>query len=304
MDFEQRIHGALLGKAVADSIGALFEGQTPDRLHGRFETSELMFRYAADAPRQYTDDTEMAIALAEYLTTADAIEPRELMRAFVEHYNAWRGYGRGTRVLVDAFRLDADYEYMVQNMFPGGSYGNGAAMRAAPVGIRFSDPAEIWEQAHRSAWPTHRHELGIEGAQLVALATRFALTNEDLCPGKIAEHLKAFAKTITFTKQLDLLQQTKSDEQLGQFGNGIEAHESVVTAIACFALHPYDFEKAVRAAIWLGGDTDTVAAMAGALVGAAIGPESIIPYAKMLEPNEDFEPYVADLARRLVNVSG
>ena len=105
VDMTRRIYGALLGQAVADSIGATFEGQTPEWLHGRFETSEVMFLYSADAPRRYTDDTEMALALAEYLVSADTIESQSLMQSFVDRYDVRRGYGRGTRRLVDAFRL-------------------------------------------------------------------------------------------------------------------------------------------------------------------------------------------------------
>ena len=298
-----RVLGVLLGQAAADSIGSLFEGQTPDWLHGRFDTPEAMFRYAADAPRQYTDDTEMALAIAEYLCEAGSIEPNQLMGQFVRHYNSWRGYGRGTRMLMDAFRQNAEYEYMVANHFPGGSYGNGAAMRAAPVGIRFSDPEQIWEQAKLSAWPTHRHELGIEGAQLIALATRLAADTEDISPRQMASELKSFSETLTFSKQLDTLAGISSAKEVAQFGNGIEAHESAVTAIACFVLHPDSFERTVQTALWLGGDTDTVAAMAGALSGARLGASAIQPFARQLEPNTDFMPYVTDLAERLAKQS-
>jgi len=296
---EASVLGALLGQAVGDSIGGLFEGQTPDWLHRRFDEPAAMFKYAADAPRQYTDDTEMALALAEYLCEHDAIEPKSLMGCFVQHYNHWRGYGRGTRVLVDAFRNNAEYEHMVENLFPGGSYGNGAAMRAAPVGIRFSDPNEIWEQAKLSAWPTHRHELGIEGAQLLALATRLATSKNEITPSRMALALKSFATTATYGKQLDAMAAITSDQELAQFGNGIEAHESVVTSIACFALHSESFRDAIQTAIWLGGDTDTIAAMTGALAGVRLGESAVRPYAVQLEPNTDFAQYVGELAKRL-----
>lgn len=296
---ETSVLGCLLGKATADSVGALFEGQTPDWLHRRFETPLDMFKYAVDAPRQYTDDTEMALALAEYLCDEDVIEPHQLMGYFVRHYNPFRGYGRGTRVLVDAYRNNAEYEYMAANAFPGGSYGNGAAMRAAPVGLRFSNPEQIWEQARLSAWPTHRHELGIEGAQLMALATRLAADEEVISPSKMGNELNAFASTITFSEQLDALAEIETVEDVAQFGNGIAAQESVVTAIACFSLHPDSFEKTIQTALWLGGDTDTVAAMAGALVGVRNGDAVIQPYAKQLEMNTDFADYVTNLAARL-----
>ncbi len=107
----------------------------------------------------------MTLAIAEYLSEKSTIISDELMRRFVENYESWRGYGHGARVLIEAFRNSADFDFIAEHLFPGGSYGNGAAMRSAPVGLRFhANAKEIWDEAKNSAWPTHRHELGIEGA--------------------------------------------------------------------------------------------------------------------------------------------
>src|SRR5688572_28928157 len=125
----EQFHGCLLGQAVADSIGATFEGQETNWLRGRFADKMAMFRYSADAPRTYTDDTEMAFALASHLIHHERIVAYELMQTFVSHYSPWRGYGRGTRALMDAFSTKSDYEHLVEHLFPGGSWGNGAAMR-------------------------------------------------------------------------------------------------------------------------------------------------------------------------------
>ena len=69
-----------------------------------------------------------------------------------------------------------DWRTLAATLLPGGSFGNGAAMRVAPVGLVFADlPDELWEQARLSALPTHTHLLGIEGAQLLAFAVAWAL---------------------------------------------------------------------------------------------------------------------------------
>ena len=128
--------------------------------------------------------------------------------------------------------------------------------------------------------------------------THFVATHASLSPHEIAEYLLVYAKNTTFVKQLKLLKQLTNDDRLIEFGNGIEAHESVITAIGCFALHPNDFQRAIQAAIWLGGDTDTIAAMTGALIGTRLGLEAILPFAKMLEPEEGFGTHVAELAGR------
>ena len=73
--------------------------------------------------------------------------------------------------MLDAMEEGRDYRQVTEQYFPGGSYGNGAAMRVAPAGLVFRDKsAELWEQARQSALPTHVHPLGIEGAQLLARA--------------------------------------------------------------------------------------------------------------------------------------
>lgn len=302
---EDKVHGCLLGIAIADSIGAGFEGCVRDDIQDRFGDKETMFRFAADAKRWYTDDTEMSLAVAKYLVGQNEISPIELMGTFVDEYHSWRGYGRGTQVLVDAFRRDCEYEHLAQHLFPGGSWGNGAAMRAAPVGIRFhSNEQQVWEQTRLSAWPTHRSELGIEGAQLIAMATTFAMTSERITPKVLSDALRPFSKTMVFSKQLLALASVTKESDLRQFGNGIEAHESVVTAIGCFSLFPDDYVQSVATAIWQAGDTDTIAAMTGALCGVRVGYSGIDPgLSEELEPHTRFLDEVADLSRQLCDAA-
>lgn len=89
-----------------------------------------------------------------------------------------------------------------------------------------------------------------------------------------------------------------------QFGNGIEAHESVLTALACFALHPNDYNSAVELAIWQGGDTDTIGAMTGALCGIRVGKRGLPsgPLAKL--ESASFCDEVALLAKRIAEFEG
>ena len=298
---EDKVHGCLLGQAIADSIGARFEGCVRDDIHDRFGDKETMFRFAAKGKRWYTDDTEMALAVAKYLVDHDEIVAADLMGTFVAEYNDWRGYGRGTQTLIDAFRMDSEYEHKAQHLFPGGSWGNGAAMRAAPVGIRFRlDEQQIWEQAGLSAWPTHRNELAIEGAQLIALATAVAIKSKSITAKILADALLPFAKLTVFAEQLRALATLTDETELHQFGNGIGAHESVMTAIGCFSLFPDDYEQAVATAIWQAGDTDTIAAMTGALSGARLGHAKIDPVLhEKLEPDTRFVDDVAALSKRL-----
>jgi poly(ADP-ribose) glycohydrolase ARH3 len=274
-------------------------------LRERFDDETAAFDFATQRESlRYTDDGQMALVLAEYLTANSDINSHRLMQCFVEAYEPWRGYGRGARALIEAFRDNADYEFMAEHLFPGGSLGNGAAMRSAPVGLRFAGNNEsLWIAAKHSAWPTHRHELGIEGAQLIALATAFAATENDITPAKLATYLLPACTTIVFQNRVELLGQVATQDDITQFGNGIEAHESVVTALACFALYPQDYRAAIATAFWQGGDTDTIGAMTGALVGAHIGSEcakTMQESLDRLEQGKEFVAYIQALAERLV----
>lgn len=297
-----KVYGSLVGSVFADAIGSCYEGMPLRELRHKFRHKFAAFDYGlVRETLNYTDDGEMTLAVAEHLAEFPTIVSRELMRRFVQTYQSWRGYGRGTRVLVEAFRDDAEYEFMAEHLFPGGSLGNGAAMRAAPVGLRFlGDSDRIWEEAKQSAWPTHRHELGIEGAQLIALATSFAASESKISPAKLSQFLLPYCSTVVFQHRLARLANVHSAEDVEQFGNGIEAHESVVTALACFALTPDDYRHAIATAIWQGGDTDTIAAMTGALVGAHLGSACVggLPVDR-LEEGPEFLTYLRGIADRL-----
>lgn len=299
-----RTFGCLIGLVFADAIGSRFEGIDPSQLRSQFSDRQSAFEYASNrSGLRYTDDGQMALAVAEHLTENTTIVSESLMQRFVNVYEPWRGYGRGTRVLIEAFRDKAEYEFMAEHLFPGGSLGNGAAMRSATIGLRFiGDTNRIWKEAKSSAWPTHRHDLGIEGAQIIAVAASLAASHSSINPMMLADSLLPECSTVVFQNRLARMRDVKSDFEIEQLGNGIEAHESVVTALACFALYPQDYRKAVATAIWQGGDTDTIGAMTGALVGAHIGPSFLsgLP-TERLEEGGTFVEYVRKLADRLTD---
>ena len=117
----------------------------------------------------------------------------------------------------------------------------------------------------------------------------------------LADFLLPSCSTVVFQNRLRRLSEVKTDADIDQFGNGIESHEPVVTALACFALHPNDYRAAIASALWQGGDTDTIGAMTGALVGAHIGSSftEAMPVNR-LEEGDKFIMYVRELADRLV----
>jgi len=102
---ENRLYGSLLGTVMADALGSTFEGLEADTLRRRFEKPVDALGYALKRESQrYTDDGQMTLALAEYLTNNEVIDSQDLMREFVMAYESWRGYGRGARMVIEAFR--------------------------------------------------------------------------------------------------------------------------------------------------------------------------------------------------------
>jgi ADP-ribosylglycohydrolase len=161
---------SLSGLSVGDALGQRFFG-VGEQLNERIQQRQV-------PPRlwRYTDDTEMALSIVETLWRYGRIDPDVLAQSFAERYNPSRGYGAGAQRLLVKLQWGADWRVEASQMFGGsGSYGNGAAMRVAPLGAYFADNlAGVRENAMLSAQPTHAHPEGIAGAVAVAVAAALA----------------------------------------------------------------------------------------------------------------------------------
>src|ERR1700677_1922597 len=244
-DLHDRFEGCLLGLAVGDALGGLFEGRTANSIRDRLPTVRALIDYPQDE-LWYTDDTQMAIGVAETLADHGTITEEQLCKAFVANYVPSRGYGRGARAVLDAMEEGRDHRQVAGRYFPGGSYGNGAAMRIAPLGLFFRhDPSELREQARLSALPTHVHPLGIEGAHLLALAVAKASQMDSFDRDAFFTVLLSACESPEYRAKLEQASQVESVEDLAALGNGIEALESVPTAIAAFVLEPRCYEEVI-----------------------------------------------------------
>jgi poly(ADP-ribose) glycohydrolase ARH3 len=295
-----RFEGCLLGLAVGDALGGLFEAQSAEAIRARFPSPDALVAYPQDE-LWYTDDTQMAIGVAEALVERGEIANDVLCRAFVANYVPSRGYGSGARAVLDAMEDGEDYQAVAEQRFPGGSFGNGAAMRVAPVGLLFRDNSvRLWEQARLSALPTHRHLFGIEGAQLLALAVAHCSRVERFDHTGFFVELIGTCESAEYRAKLEEAARVRTADELIGLGNRIEALHSVPTAIASFAIAPESFADAIANVIFLGGDTDTLAAMAGALSGAYLGvgrlPARLVG---LLESSPKGRAYIQQLAGRL-----
>lgn len=268
--------GSILGLALGDAFGAPYEGGPVERLLWR-----MIGRTRGH--RRWTDDTQMTIDVIESLMHCGKLDQDDLARRFARSYRWSRGYGPGAARVLKRIRRGEPWNAASRAFYKDGSYGNGGAMRAAPIGLFFAAGGEdaVAEAAEAAAMITHAHPLGREGAVLVALAVGSASCGSpahDILP-----HLCKAAQSPKFAGKLTLARdwlaadhQPTAEEVAKQLGNGVAATESCVTAIYLslrFTERPFDAVLDVASDI--GGDVDTIAAMAGGIWGALRGEEAL-----------------------------
>jgi len=294
--------GALVGTGVGDALGAPFEGRRfkPDEIEAIAERGQVL---------TYTDDTHMMIGVAESLIRRGGFDGEDMANTFVKNYELepFRGYGPGPPHIFRLIRAGAAWDEAARGLYRSGSYGNGAAMRIAPIGVFYHDsPAELREVAYKSSQITHAHNLGKEGAALQAYAIGLATSLEPLVAfdrGDFLARLVDFTGERLYQEKLNrikgLLAEPGKARVDVELGNGIEAFNSVPTAMYSFLAHPDSFARAILGAISLGGDTDTIGAMTGAISGAYLGIESIPESWRTKLENRG---YIAGLAEKLWTV--
>ncbi|MFA5073520.1 MAG: ADP-ribosylglycohydrolase family protein [Nitrospirota bacterium] len=269
---ESQFIGSLIGTAIGDSLSARIEGITDVQSLPKM------------GPR-YTDDTVMTLAVAESLIERKGYDYWDMTDRLVRNYEQepWRRYGTD---IPRIFRMmqsgKMGFGMLDRQLYSEGSFGNGAAKRVSPVGLLYHDnPRMMREIAYHTAGITHSNDLALEGAALQACAVALAvLTN----PGELKAHeflgaLRIFTKPGPYQEKLKIIMQflTERAEKttvLQELGNGNEALHSVPTAIYAFLVND-GFENAVAYAVSLGGDSDTIGAMCGAIAGAYYGRETI-----------------------------
>lgn len=292
--------GSLIGTAAGDALGASMEGW---RMVAEGEVEALAER---GGPLIYTDDTHMAIGIAESLIAKEGFDGEHMTRAFIRNYELepFRGYGPGPPRIFRMIRGGEAWDKAAEKLYSGGSYGNGSAMRIAPIGVFYhDDPTTLKQVAYESSQITHAHELGKEGAALQACAIASATGAEPSLPfnrDDFLGRLSNFIEHEVYKQKLrsieSLIGEGDRDRVVLELGNGIEAFNSVPTAIYSFLTHPQSFAEAIIYAISLGGDTDTIAAMTGAISGAYLGIEAIPETWRERLENRD---YIEELAEEL-----
>jgi len=242
----------MIGAIGGDVIGSVYE-------HRGIKTKEFPL---FDPFCRFTDDTVLTVAVAHAILTGTPYV--ESLRSIGRKYPR-AGYGRS---FVDWLMSDDPSAY--------GSWGNGAAMRVSPVGFAYDAEEDVLFQAEQTAVATHDHPEGVKGAQATALAVFLA---------RKGQRKEVIRERISGQFEYNLNRTV--DDIRPSYAFDVSCQGTVPEAIIAF-LDSESYEDAVRNAVSLGGDSDTLACIAGGIAEAFYGgvPEDIRRKVQLLLPSD------------------
>jgi ADP-ribosylglycohydrolase len=270
------VSGLLYGTFIGDALGMKFDGCSNESI-APLDLDSLLGQISG----LYTGDTQMNISVLEEMVENGRVDQVSLGTRILNRYSPWRKYGGGMFIVIERWRDGEEFSRAAECLYYGaGSYGDGAAVRSAPVSCFFklNEVDLLFEQIRLSSRLTHTHTIGIDGALLQAYAALLALNKVDplewtskMFQLPIDSSFKIKLGQIDYCMRNDVTIKTVIDT----IGNGSDALSAVSAAIYSLIRNKESFADAVLFAIELGGDTDTIAAMTGALAGAIHGVKSI-----------------------------
>ena len=287
--------GCLIGQALGDALGFVVEGQPPDACRAYVE-GVVKAGHAARGRRgpfafgQYSDDSQLARELLQSYVARGGFEAADYARRVAAIFAEERIVGPGQSTGAAARRLAAGVPWAEAGT-PPPSAGNGSAMRAGPIGLLFhDDPERLIAAAHDQGRLTHADPRCSAGAVAIAGAVALALDAAPLdraaflgtlaeWAGAIEPFLAAYLEDLTGWVALSPDEAVKRiagagvEPGFGEPWPGISPFvvPSVLWSLYAFLRTPDDYWEAVCAAIAVGGDVDTTAAMTGAIAGARAG---------------------------------
>lgn len=272
---------SLDGLSVGDSFGEKFF------LHPDVVDNLVAARAMPSLPWYYTDDTEMALSIVAILRKYGQIDQDKLAQSFAHQYNSERGYGPAMHGLLEKIRNGEPWQQVASALFEGqGSYGNGAAMRVAPLGAFFADDLDlVVSEARKSAEITHSHPEAIAGAIAVSLAAAFACklknTRTWTSKSEFIEQIIPLVPDSEVKSQIiraaNLAENISVHSAAQILGNGthVSAQDTVPFSLWCAAQQLDSYENALWLTVSGLGDRDTTCAIVGGIVALSAGRGSI-----------------------------
>ncbi|MGW0927830.1 ADP-ribosylglycohydrolase family protein [Streptomyces sp. NPDC002644] len=281
-----RALASLTGLTVGDALGSQFFVPANGPLLRRGDLPP--------SPWGWTDDAEMACSVVAVLAAHGAVEQDELAAAFARHHDFDRGYGPAVNRMLRLVREGGDWRELSAALFDGqGSWGNGAAMRVAPLGAWFADdPERAVREATLSAVVTHRHPEGVAGAQAVAAAAALSARSagahrpEELIDGVLALLPARSMVGLGLERVRTLLDYEDPATVAAVVGCGRRstAQDTVPFALWSASRSAGDYRTAFWTTARAGGDVDTTCAVVGGVVAA--GGAVAAPPAEWVERTE------------------
>lgn len=275
-----KISGCILGTAIGDAVGLKREGLSRDKaiwLHGRNPSPDLIFGKGF-----CSDDTEHTVLVGvAFLKSGGDVE--SFKRIFAKLLRRWlltcpAGIGLGTlRSILKSF-------FVGPNRSGSTSAGNGPAMRAGLIGLLANSQQHLKELIRASTRITHADPRAEEGALVVAQAARFAAKNPESNPIEFLDHITPTLQGEELRNHFVAMREAliaRHEPHDFAASRGWEkgptgyVNQTVPMAVYCWAYSPTDFQAVVTNAVLLGGDTDSVGAIAGAIAGGGCRETSI-----------------------------
>lgn len=292
-DLEDRFGGALVGCAVGDALGAPFEGMIRSELAGIKDITSGFRKIPGYPTGQYTDDTQLTMALAQTYAECGKFEGPDFGRKVARLWSTREIVGAGGACTHAAVNLIHGLPWDKAGA-PVGQAGNGAAMRAAPTGLfRARDLETLAAESMQQSMVTHHDPRAGAGAAAVAFTVAWNMEDKSLDPGKFIPELAGFIAPLheEFSSYIASLPEWMGMEEDETFVRvscagwvdpprpigGITPFV-IPTVLAClWALleNPGDYTAGVDRVIRFGGDVDTTGAITGAMIGARVGAAGI-----------------------------
>jgi ADP-ribosylglycohydrolase len=301
MSEHERAQAIFYGLALGDALGWPIEFLPMHKVHIIYGDQGIQ---EPPNPAQYTDDTQTSIAIAEALIEAGEADIDTLMKVVTRRLIDWSNSADNTRApghtVTEAVRtLEAGVSWRESGT--SHSKGNGSTIRVAAVGFLYQhDPDRLREVAHATGIATHAHPA--DDAAAIAAAYLIKLALDGVPPGGYIRHTLAFTDGISTDFHDALLrvghvvEWTDEFAAINHIGSGWIGEEAVAMAVYCAVRHADDFAGAVRRAVNIPGDSDSVGCIAGGLVAARLGLD-FLPR-EWIERLEQLDQ-LTDLANRL-----
>lgn len=275
-----KFRGCLLGSALGDAFGRPFEGAVLSNRASLLR--QLKVRAKHRRPWQISDDTQMLLDLGHSLLRCGQFQSADFLKELKANYDPVLGYGKGMKLIFQAMDRGQDPETLHKVAWSEGSRGNGGVVRLPPLACFYhlNDHA-LLTQAQAACHCSHAHAEALAASRLFVRALDWLFNARKF---SVPEFLSVLQQEVApksiLAEKLQIIRQGLSKKQPTQavvkaLGHASLASESLPAALYAFCVKPQSVVDSIVFAVSLAGDTDSIAAMAGALAGARHGDDNI-----------------------------